>query len=154
MPSPSRTIDHSDLLEVRDSPIHGTGAFAAADIPAGTTLLDYAGEIISWDEACEKYDAAGTPGHTFFFDLGDGTVIDGGANGNDARFINHGCDPNCEAIEDGERVSIHTRRRVRAGEELLIDYALTMDDPDDPDARAPYACGCGSPSCRGTMLSA
>lgn len=142
-----------DRLDVRASDVHGTGVFARTDLPAGEVLLDYQGEIISWEQACADYDAAGTAGHTFYFDLGDGTVIDGGANGNDARFINHGCDPNCETESDGTRVTITTLRDIPAGEELLIDYNLVIDDANDPAERALYACACGAVSCRGTMLA-
>ncbi len=127
--------------------------FATVDLPKGEHLLDYGGERITWDDAIARYADAGTAGHTFFFECGDGYVIDGGSGGNDARWINHGCDPNCEAIEHEDRISIHTRRRIKAGEELLIDYALTIDEPATEEDRAPYACACGSPKCRGTMLS-
>ena len=138
----------------RRSPIHGRGVFATDDIGKGVHLLDYEGERITWDEACARFERAGTTGHTFFFECGDDTVIDGGRRGNDARWINHGCDPNCEAVDDGERISIHTRRAIPAGQELLIDYSLTIDEPASEDDRAPYACVCGSRKCRGTMLSA
>lgn len=140
-------------LDVRDSPVHGTGVFAAVDLPAGELLLDYAGEIISWEQATADHEAAGVAGHTFYFDLGDGTVIDGGTNGNEARFINHGCEPNCETESDGSRVTITTLRPIAAGEELLIDYSLIIDEPSDPAERALYACACGAEGCRGTMLA-
>lgn len=143
----------TELLDVRDSDVHGTGVFAKSDLPANTTLLDYEGEIISWEQACADHEAAGTAGHTFYFDLGDGTVIDGGANGNDARWINHGCEPNCETEADGDRVTITTVRDIAAGDELFIDYNLVIDDPDDPEEQALYTCRCGAAGCRGTMLA-
>ncbi len=141
-------------FEVRNSPVHGRGVFAIADIPAGKHLLDYGGDIVDWDVAQQRWEESGVdPDHTFFFDRGDGTVIDGGSNGNEARFINHGCDPNCEALDDGGTISISTRRRVRAGDELFIDYALIVDERDAETAET-YACRCGAASCRGTMLAA
>lgn len=140
-------------LEVRDSGVHGLGVFALTDLPAERVLLEYAGERISWEQACADHEAAGTAGHTFYFDLGDGTVIDGGANGNTARFINHGCDPNCETESDGEQVLVRTVRDIRAGDELFIDYNLVIDEPADPEERALYACSCGAAGCRGTMLA-
>ncbi|SHF71407.1 hypothetical protein SAMN05443575_0716 [Jatrophihabitans endophyticus] len=139
-------------LSVRRSGVHGKGVFAKAALPAGETLLDYEGDRISWEQACADYAAAGTAGHTFYFDLGDGTVIDGGSNGNAARFINHGCEPNCETEADEDRVRIITLRDIAVGDELFIDYNLVIDD-DDPEERALYACACGAATCRGTMLA-
>lgn len=143
----------SPLLRVRRSPVHGRGVFARVDLEAGRTLLDYEGERIGWDQANEEHAARGEAGHTFYFDLGDGTVIDGGAHGNDARWINHGCEPNCETILDGDRIHVDTIKPIAAGEELFIDYNLIVDDPDDPEQRALYACACGAPTCRGTMIA-
>lgn len=144
--------DTDDVI-VAESEIHGTGVFARIDLPAGRALLDYAGDRISWEQANADHEAAGVEGHTFYFDLGDGTVIDGGSNGNAARFVNHGCEPNCETETDGEHVRIVTLRDITAGEELSIDYNLVIDDPSDPEQRAAYACACGAPGCRGTMLA-
>jgi SET domain-containing protein len=143
----------SDELDVRESEVHGRGVFARVDLPAGRVLLDYAGDRISWEQASADHEAAGVEGHTFYFDLGDGTVIDGGSNGNAARFVNHGCAPNCETETDGERVTIVALHDIAAGDELFIDYNLVIDDPDDPEQRAVYACSCGAPTCRGTMLA-
>ena len=136
---------------VRSSTIHGKGVFALVDLAEGDDLLPYAGEVLDWEAAQQRYDDAGiAAGHTFFFDLGDGRVIDGGYGGNSARWINHGCDPNCEAVFTGDtRLMIRTRRRIAAGEELLIDYRLEIDDP--ADAFTLYACACGATTCRRTM---
>lgn len=138
-------------IAVRRSPIHGRGVFALADLPRGEELLPYAGEVLDWDDAQRRYeDADVEDGHTFFFDLGDGRVIDGGAGGNSARWINHGCDPNVEAVfASDDVIVIRTRRRIRPGEELLLDYRLEIDDP--ADATTVYACSCGASACRGTM---
>lgn len=138
-------------IAVRRSPVHGRGVFALRDIAAGEFVLPYAGEVVDWDEAQRRYaDSDVDEGHTFFFDLGDGRVIDGAVGGNSARWINHGCDPNCEALQDGADIEIHARRDITAGGELFLDYQLVLDD--DTADRAAYACACGSPSCRGTML--
>lgn len=139
---------------VRRSGIHGRGVFALVDLGADVDLLPYGGDVLDWDDAQRRYEEAGIEGgHTFFFDLGDGRVIDGGSHGNSARWINHGCEPNCEAVFLGEpseaRLMIRTLHDIAAGEELLIDYRLEIDDPDD--ALTLYACGCGAPGCRHTM---
>lgn len=138
-------------FSVRRSSIHGNGVFALTDIPAGADLMLYGGDVVDWDVAQQRYEDAGIEGgHTFFFDLGDGRVIDGGSHGNSARWVNHGCDPNCEAVFlDDTRLMFRTRRAVAAGEELLIDYRLEIDDP--ADALTLYACSCGAPTCRHTM---
>ena len=115
-------------FRVRRSPVHGRGLYATADLEADEFLLDYGGEVVDWELAQERWEAAdGDPDHTFFFDLGDGRVIDGGSGGNDARFINHGCDPNCETVDEDGTIHIVTIRAIPAGAELFIDYRLSLD---------------------------
>lgn len=95
---------------MKTSGIHGTGVFARHRIPAGTKIVEYQGERITWKIAQRRAEAAGKPvSHTFFFSLADGRVIDGGSQGNDARFINNACEPNCEPYEDEEGASISIR---------------------------------------------
>jgi SET domain-containing protein len=142
-------------VAVRRSTIHGRGVFAAARIAAGEDILDYRGTVRSWQDAVRDYhDSDAEHGHTFFFDLGDGQVIDGGLGGNSARWINHGCDPNCEGVRTGDRIVIHARRDIEPGEELLLDYRLQLEDDADAEAREMYACRCSASSCRRTMLAA
>ena len=86
------------------------------------------------------------------YGLSDGRVIDGSRGGNSARFLNHACAPNCEAIETGDRVFIHALTGIRPGEELFIDYSLAIDGEMTEDIRVQYACHCGDPVCRGSML--
>jgi uncharacterized protein len=82
------------------------------------------------------------------------TVIDAGRNGNEARFINHGCDPNCESAIMEKRVFIEAVRSIEPGEELAYDYQIQRDDDDAPDVDEIFACHCGAASCRGSMLEA
>ena len=94
------------------------------------------------------------PYHTLLFELSDGSVIDAGVRGNAARWINHGCEPNCEAIEyDDGRVFIHARRTIRAGEELTYDYRLSFVGPISRRAREALRCRCGAKRCRGTLAA-
>jgi len=79
-------------------------------------------------------------------------VINPEIGGNDARWINHSCDPNCEAIEEDDRIFICAIRDIEAGEELFYDYALEIDEPITEESKKKYACRCGSSNCRGTML--
>ena len=141
---------------VRQSKVHGTGVFAARAIPAGTRIIEYAGTRISAKEADRRHPTnPDDPFHTFFFALSSGKVIDGDDQGNDARWINHSCDPNCESLEGkgGKRVYIMARRDIRRGEELNYDYGLVIDEKMTKTLKAQYACRCGSANCRGTMLA-
>jgi len=141
---------------VRQSKIHGTGVFAARAIPAGTRVIEYAGTRISAKEADRRHPTnPDDPFHTFFFALSSGKVIDGNEKGNDARWINHACDPNCESLEGkgGKRVYIIARRDIRRGEELNYDYGLVIDEKMTKTLKSQYQCRCGSVNCRGTMLA-
>jgi hypothetical protein len=144
----------STLYEVRQSPVHGNGVFARRAIEAGERIIEYRGEHISWDEATERAARRGGPvNHTFYFSLADGRVIDGGKRGNDARWINHACEPNCEAYEEDGRVYIHALRDIDAGEELNYNYALIYDERHTPALKRLFECRCGTPACSGTMLA-
>ncbi|PQP02212.1 SET domain-containing protein-lysine N-methyltransferase [Massilia phosphatilytica] len=144
----------SPSYEVRKSPVHGNGVFALRDIPAGERIIEYRGERITWDEATRRAAERGGPvNHTFYFSLADGNVIDGGRRGNDARWINHACEPNCEAYEEDGRVYIHALRPIDAGEELNYNYALIYDERHTPALKRLFACRCGTPACTGTMLA-
>lgn len=141
--------------QVRRSGVHGKGVYAVRDIAPGEVVLEYKGERISWEEADRRHDnQQGDPFHTFFFQTDDGEVIDGGVQGNSARWINHSCEPNCETEEDEQgRVFIVATTPIAAGQELFYDYALEIDVPRITAAlKKDYACLCGAPSCRGTML--
>ena len=141
------------LYVVRRSRIHGSGVYAAREIPKGTRIVEYLGERISHAQADSRYEEKGQDdGHTFLFVVSSKVVIDAGVNGNDARFINHSCDPNCETVIEGGRVFIEALRDIKPGEELGYEYGLTWESTDDPDELANYACRCGAAKCRGSML--
>lgn len=134
--------------------MQGLGAFATHRIPASTRLIDYAGERITAAQAESKYpDVPGERHHTFLFAIDDGVVVDAAVNGNDARWINHSCDPNCDAVIEGGRIWIETLRAVLPGEELAYDYAFTLTERHTAAAKRRYPCHCGAASCRGTMLA-
>jgi SET domain-containing protein len=139
---------------VRNSPIHGRGVFATRKIAAGALIIEYAGERISWREAQKRHDATGEDStHTFFFSLDNGRIIDGGSQGNDARWINHSCAPNCEAREEDNQVFIYALRDLRRGEELNYDYGLVLEERHTAKRKREYACLCGAATCRGTLLA-
>ncbi len=141
-------------IQVRRSGVHGKGVFALQPIAAGEVLIEYTGERISWPEALRRHPHdPKDPNHTFYFHIDDGRVIDAKVGGNASRWINHACEPNCESDETDGRVFIKALRRLKAGEELFYDYRLTIDERYTPSLKKQYACHCGSPRCRGTMLS-
>ena len=88
-----------------------------------------------------------------FFDLGDGDVVDGWVGGNSSRWINHSCDPNCDAVVDAGRIWIEAIRDIEPAEELAYDYAFILPERHSPAAKRRYPCHCGSPRCRGTILA-
>jgi SET domain-containing protein len=140
-------------IEVRDSALHGLGVFATTGIKKGTRVIEYLGERVSHAEADRRYDDKDeTDSHTFLFIVDDRTVIDAGVDGNEARFVNHGCDPNCESVIRNRRVFIEAIRDIAAGEELTYDYQIQREDSDPPNIDVIFACRCGAPRCRGTML--
>ncbi|RJG04734.1 SET domain-containing protein-lysine N-methyltransferase [Noviherbaspirillum cavernae] len=142
------------LYSVRDSRIHGRGVFAARKIAAGTQIIEYEGERVSWKEADRRHNASNPDStHTFFFSLESGRVIDGGSQGNDARWINHACAPNCEAREENKRIFIYALRDIKRGEELNYDYGLVLDERHTAKLKRSYQCLCGAATCRGTMLA-
>jgi uncharacterized protein len=143
----------SPLIEVRDSPVHGRGVFAVAPIKKGTRIVEYLGDRISHDAADARYeDHDESDNHTFLFIVDKQTVIDAGVGGNDARFINHQCAGNCESVIENRRVFIDAVRDIEPGQELGYDYEIGREKDDPPNVDEIYACRCGSPQCRGTML--
>jgi len=141
-------------FELRRSAIQGTGAFATRDIKRGEKLIEYTGERISQEEADRRYDDANMKRHhTFLFTLDDGTVIDAAVGGNEARFLNHSCDPNCEAIIERKRIFLYSKKPIKAGTELVYDYQYEYQDDYTEEDEKFYACRCGAPNCRGTILA-
>lgn len=141
-------------IVVRNSPVHGRGVFVLTKITAGEPIVEYKGKLVSWRQAQRSYERSSTAdGHTFFFDLNDGRVIDGATGGNSARWLNHSCMPNCEAEQQGSRVFIRAIRDIEEGRELFIDYQLTVAGRQSAAVKRIYACCCVSRRCRGTMLA-
>ncbi|HEX9084302.1 MAG TPA: SET domain-containing protein-lysine N-methyltransferase [Gemmatimonadaceae bacterium] len=143
------------LYVVRDSPIHGRGVFAARYIRAGTRIVEYTGQRISNREADRRYDDTRMKRHhTFLFTLDKKTVIDGAiaTGGGDASYINHSCDPNCEAIITGKKIFIHALRGIYPGTELAYDYQYERTGRNDTKLEKFYFCKCGAENCRGSIM--
>jgi SET domain-containing protein len=130
-------------LKLARSPIHGLGAFACRNIPAGTCVIEYLGERISKAESLQRCQR----GNTFILALDDQFDLDGGVESNPARFLNHSCSPNCEARWLDQGIWIVATRDIRAGEEGTFDYGYDLEDYRD------HPCHCGAPDCLGYIVA-
>jgi len=146
--------------KVTNSPIHGRGVFAAQPLKKGEKVIDYTGRLRTHAQSDRLYGDSLDSGHTFLFTLNERYVIDANVGGNDARWINHSCAPNCEALleedESGDKrrdkVEIWTRRAIRPGTELTYDYGITLEVPHTARLKKLWACLCGASDCTGTLL--
>ena len=136
------------LIEVRTSPIEGKGTFALRRIRKGTRLIEYKGKRRKWSEFEGHEDH-----YAFLFDVGNGKVIDPFTEGNEARFINHSCEPNCEAVLQRGRIYIESIRPIAPGEEITYDYSLTLERPPTAAEKRRHPCRCQSPCCRKTLFA-
>jgi SET domain-containing protein len=144
----------NEWMELRRSSIHGLGAFSLTDIPKGTRVIEYTGEKISNAEADRRYDDETMPEHhTFLFILNDRACVDAAFEGNEARFINHSCAPNCEAVIERGHIWIEALKAIPAGTELAYDYAYEDDPKYTEKDLLFYECRCGAPNCRGTIVN-
>ena len=149
----TKIVAEPQPFAVRRSGIQGKGAFATRPIRKGERVAEYVGERITWKAADERYDDGGMKRHhTFLFSVNSRTVIDAAVGGNDARFINHSCAPNCEAVDEKGRIFIEAIKPIPEGAELFYDYAYARDKDTSEEDEKLYVCLCGSPKCRGTIL--
>jgi uncharacterized protein len=131
------------VIEFKPSSIHGTGGFAVGLIPAGTQLLEYQGARIDKKESLRRC----ADGNQFIFYLDAEYDLDGDVETNQARWLNHSCDPNCEAELVGQSVWITARRDIMAGEEITFNYGYDLQDFRE------HPCHCGAPGCIGYILA-
>ncbi len=143
----------------RKSAIHGNGVFAALPIDKGERLLEYKGARRTHEDVDAGDSGDIDSGHTFLFTLNEDWVIDANFEGNAARWINHSCAPNCEAVlvendvdPKKSRVFIEAVRAIRPGEELTYDYGITLAERHTLRLKKIWACRCGAKDCTGTML--
>jgi SET domain-containing protein len=148
----SRHVEE-DLIEVRRSRIQGRGVYAARPIRRGTRIIEYTGEVLTEKQLDARYkdDAADDP-RTYLFQVDENRFVDATVTGNEARFINHSCKPNCEVEIRRRRIYIVALRNIKTGEELSYDYALEIEEDPSAERLTQFPCRCGSRGCRGTML--
>src|ERR1043166_9698653 len=115
-------------FEIRPSPMQGLCPSATRFTPKGPRLIEYTGDRLTEAEADARYPDDGTRHHTFLFAIDDDVVIDDAVGGNEARYINHSCAPNCDAVIDGDRLWIETIRNIKPGDELAYDYAYRSEE--------------------------
>ncbi len=152
--STNTSVTRKRRVEVSCSGVHGKGVYAVSPIKAGETVLEYKGEIITWRQALKRHPHdPGQPNHTFYFHLDDSHVIDAKPSAAPAKWINHSCEPNLEARQDGRRVFLDALRDIAPGEELFYDYSLMIEGRKTKKVKDEHACLCGSRKCRGTMLA-
>jgi SET domain-containing protein len=150
----------SRKIVTRRSPIHGNGVFAARKLGPGVELIEYQGRLMTHTQADRLYEGGVDTGHTFLFTLNERWLIDANVSGNAARWINHSCAPNCQALlvesaqpgSEFDRVYIETLREVKAGEELAYDYGIDLGVKPTAKLRKIWACRCGAPECTGTLI--
>jgi SET domain-containing protein len=131
------------LVEFRESPIDGIGAFAAAALPSGTHVLRYLGRTIDKAESVRQCSL----NNPFVFYLDKDHDLDGNVEWNPARFLNHSCAPNCEAQHVDGGIVIVATRDIDAGEELTFNYGYDLENFRE------YPCRCGSPLCVGYIVA-
>lgn len=129
-------------LEVRPSKIHRWGIYAGEDIPPRRKVIEYTGERISRRET--KRRAEERPGLIYLFTLDNYWTLDGSVGGSGAEYINHCCDPNIVTVIRKGHILYMSRRSIKKGEELTVDYHFAKDVERIP-------CKCGAHACRGTI---
>ncbi len=132
-----------EVVEFRDSGIHGMGGFALCKIKKGTPIIEYVGEKITKAEAAVRV-AEDNP---FIFSLDDEFDVDGDMTWNPARFLNHSCEPNAEAEIFGDQIWIMALRNIQPGEEITFNYSYDLENYEE------HPCRCGAEKCVGYMVA-
>lgn len=111
--------------------VTGLGLFAVEAIPAGKRIIEYTGPLVT-NEEVERSRGR------YFFGVNSRWSIDGSPRTNLARYINHSCRPNTEAIISGRRVWIWSKKNIKAGEEITYNYGKEYFN----DIIKPIGCKC------------
>ena len=128
----------TEKVAIKDVREKGKGLFALIAFLKGDFIAEYTGTKIP-TEGTETSDSR------YLFEIDDTWTIDGETEANIGRWLNHSCEPNCEAqIEEG-KIIIRAFQSIRPGAELTIDY----DEEYFRDFLDGH-CECGSKKCRGS----
>ncbi len=136
-------VAETALIVFKPSPIHGIGGFAKTSISRGARVIEYLGQKITKDESVRR--CAET--NAYIFALDEHADLDGDVDWNRARFINHSCSPNCDAVLDNGRIWIVANNTISAGEEITFNYGYDLVDYKE------YPCHCGSSNCVGYIVA-
>ena len=110
------------LIEKRRSTIQGWGVFATQPINKNKRIITYEGEKINNRESLKREVRYLKKGHIWCFKLNRQYTRDAAVGGNDARYINHSCSPNCYTQVDGDDIWIIAAKNIRKGQELTYNY--------------------------------
>tara|TARA_Y100000310_G_scaffold130047_1_gene129218 strand:- start:1958 stop:2461 length:504 start_codon:yes stop_codon:yes gene_type:complete len=146
----------SEYAEVKESSIHNKGIFAKKDIPKGTSIIEYIGRKIKKNEAetigektLKDSENHTKSGGVYLFELNRKYDLDGNVPYNTAKYINHSCNPNCEAITEDNHVWIIALKDIKEGEELNYNYGYDLEIEDLHE----HPCHCKSKNCVGVILA-
>ena len=144
-----------DFTIVKISSVHGKGVFAKRTIPKGTRIFEYMGKRVSKENLASDLEN-GLTSMIYVLNLNKTVAIDGERGGNDARFINHSCAPNCEVLYFNEIPYIYAMKELVEGEELSFDYKLSFYKEaikiTAEQKKEWFPCNCGSKNCRGSLF--
>lgn len=129
-------------LSIKGSGIHRYGVYADEPIPARRKVIEYTGERISRKETRRRSDEQANM--IYLFTLDNYWTLDGSVGGSGAEYLNHSCDPNIHTWIFKGHILYMSKRRIKKGEELTVDYHFSKDIEIVP-------CRCGTAKCRGTI---
>jgi len=127
-------------IAIRRSKIHRYGVYANQRIPANRKVIEYTGVRLNRKEAA----AIDGGEYTYLFAVDNYWTLDGARGGSGAEIINHSCDPNLISRVLKGHVLYMSRRAIKPGEELTVDYNFS-------DLKEMTKCSCGAKTCRGTI---
>ena len=132
-----------DNVRIAPSAIHGQGGFALRFLSKGACVIEYVGQRITKAESLLRCEAQ----NWFIFGLDEEFDLDGNVEWNPARFLNHSCAPNCEAVCEDGRVWIMALRDIQPGEEITFNYGYDLADYEE------HPCRCGAKECAGYIVA-
>jgi|SRR5580704_1133002 SET domain-containing protein len=127
-------------LRIGHSVLHRYGLFALEDIPADRRVIEYTGKRLTHQQVWNIE----APKDIYIAKMNAKWFLDGGSGGSGAQFVNHSCNPNLFWRCIRNRLIFFSRRKIRKGEELTVDY-------DYPVKLQRIPCRCGARQCRGTF---